>query len=91
MGVWEVLVVAWVIMQVPLVALLARRRKAAAAYSGWLGLRMFIPFGRGWEDEAKDEDLPALRAYRRFLLAYFYLGILIPVVLFYITLHLRFS
>lgn len=50
-----------------------------------------VPFGRAWQVGVKSDDLAALGAYRRFLLVYYYLGIVLPVSLYFVALYLGFA
>lgn len=80
MRIWWVLLVGWIVVQVPFIIALSRWKHLASRYPMSVTSRLLIPWNSAWKSRVRPEDLEALAKYRRFLLVYYYGVFLSPII-----------
>lgn len=85
MEVWWLLLLLWVLIQLPFIVYSYRARNLRSRYRSKMKYRVrvtavLIPWSQEWKDYVRPEDFKSLDKYRRVMCVYYYLIFLLPIL-----------
>jgi len=80
MSVWWVLLIGWIVLQVPFLVAMQRWKPLASRYPMSVTSLLLLPWSNRWESRVDTQDIPKVKRYRRFLLFYYYGVFLLPIL-----------